>query len=460
MRKYLFPLLIIVLLATATESFGANYYVRKGATGTNKGTDWTNAWNEMNQINFSTVACGDTIWLAGGTYNTTLTAVKNCSSGSTLYIKRVLSSDSVPTAAAGWNSSFDSQVQIVDWSGYSGIRLNGINNVTIDGRFGNPLGTSPVTYGILLHCATQTSCDGINDGASNNNYNVQNVEVYGPPCVMSQSCTNSGASGINLTWGGSGFTYTNVYVHQQGEALRASGWSNAIIQKSFICCTHNDNIQHEDVFYDNGGTYAVNNVTWRYNTIWSSPNDGLFFDFGGQNGFYFYGNVYYHSGGQLMTFKSVGTKATNIFLYNNIFENDGTFGDFQPGWIDFTNVNTSTGAFQNNIMQQMSIVSTPPSPDYNAFDICGNKDSGAHSICYSSATQFTTTSSSNPLLANFRLATAGLTTFANGKTLSAPYNMDMDGNTRGTGGHWYIGAFQGGTSSTPGIPVNLSGAPH
>jgi hypothetical protein len=446
-------IILALLAAIAPCAWASNFYVAKGASGSNNGSSWTNAWNEMNQVNFSAMSCGDTLWLAGGTYSTTLTVVKTCTSGNPLFIKRVTSSDSVPVAAAGWNSAFDSQVILLNWSGFAGFRLNGIAYVTIDGRFGNP--QTPTAYGILLHCSTETSCDGIDDGAGNNNYTIQNVEVYGPACVPSQSCTGNGASGINLPYGGTGFTYTNVYVHQWGEALRAANWVNAVIQNSFICCTHNDNIQHEDILYDNGGSTAVNNLTWRYNTIWSSPNDGMFFDGGGQVGVYVYGNVYFHSGGQLMTFKSVGTKATNVFVYNNVYENDGT-GDFSPGWLDFTNVNTSSGAFKNNVMQQMYLVATPPSPDYNAYDICGDKDSGAHTICYTSGTQFINTGSSNQLAANFRLTSAGATTFQNGTSLSSPYNMDMDGNTRGANGYWYIGAYQYAAGTVPtGLAVSL-----
>src|SRR5260370_39116610 len=104
----------IALILSAKGAFGAatntNWYVLKGAAGSNNVTSWTNAWNEMNQINFSAVACGDTIWLAGGTYTTQLAINKTCISGSPLAIYRVLSTDLVPTAAAGWNSSFDSQV--------------------------------------------------------------------------------------------------------------------------------------------------------------------------------------------------------------------------------------------------------------------------------------------------------------------------------------------------------------
>ena len=192
------------------------------------------------------------------------------------------------------------------------------------------------------------------------------------------------------------------------------------------------------------------------------PNDGIFFDGGGQVGVYVYGNIYYHSGGQLMTFKAVGSKATNVFVYNNTFENDGS-GDFSPAWLDFTNVSTSTGAFQNNVMQQMYLANgaVPPGPDYNAYDICDDKDGGAHSICYASGTQFINTSPSNPLAANFQLTATGATTFQGGTKLSSPYNLDANGNTRGANGHWYIGAYQyQGGSSTPAPPTNLNGVAH
>ncbi len=110
MKKLSLPALIVVLISMTSASFGANYYVRKGATGTNKGTDWTNAWNEMNQVNFSTLACGDTVWIAGGSYTTSLNGSKSCTSGSILTFNRVQATDSVPVAAAGWSASYDSQV--------------------------------------------------------------------------------------------------------------------------------------------------------------------------------------------------------------------------------------------------------------------------------------------------------------------------------------------------------------
>lgn len=459
MQKYVRALFLLLLASCTMQCYGADFYVHKGASGSNNGTSWADAWNEMSQVNFSSVACGDTIWIAGGNYTTTLTPAKNCSSGSPLTINRVLTTDSTPVSSPGWSSAFASQVVIAS-SGSTGIRLKGINNVVIDGRVGDP--SKGTAYGILVQC-TITSCDGIDDGASNNNYTIQNVEVYGPACVMSQSCTGSGASGVNLPYGGTGFTYNNVYVHQWGEAFRAANWVNATIQKSFIGPTHNDSAQHEDVLYDNGGSgQAVQNLVMRYNHIWMNPNDGIFFDGGYQNGVYLYGNSYYHSGGALVTFKNgVGAKATNVFMYNNVFENDGTFGDYQPGWLDLSNVNTSSGAFVNNVMENIYIIGTPPAPDYNAYNTCGDRDSGAHSFCYSSGSQFVAINASNPLLSDWHLTAAGASTFGKGKALGAPYNTDPDGNTRGSNGSaWDVGAYQyGGTSSSqaPSAPSALTG---
>ncbi len=453
MRSFKFSMLIMFFAATTAVSVAANFYVRKGATGANTGSDWNNAWNEMSQINLSKVACGDTIWLAGGTYSTPLTLAKTCTSASPLLIKRVLSTDSVPVAAPGWNSSYNSQVIIKD-SGNVGIRLNGITYVTVDGRVGDV--ASGVSYGISVQCSSQTSCDGIDDGNQNNNYTITHVEVYGPPCVMAQSCSGNGASGINLPYGGSGFTYDHVYIHQWGEAIRAVNWTNDTIQYSNICCTHNDNIQHEDVMYVNP---PFNNVTMKYNRIWQSPNDGIFFDQGGANGFYFYGNVYYHSGGQLITFKSGYTKATNIYYYNNVFENDGTYGDYQPGWLDFTGADSTSGEMANNVMENMYIVSSPPNANHNAYSIKSDSDGGTGSISYTAGGQFVNESASNPSVADFHLTSAGVSAFAAGKTLAAPYNLDPDGTTRGTGGSWYIGAYQS-QASGPAVPTNLTGVVH
>ena len=194
----------------------------------------------------------------------------------------------------------------------------------------------------------------------------------------------------------------------------------------------------------------------RYNRIWGSPNDGIFFDYGGTTNFQFYGNVYYYSGGALITFKAGYTNGT-AYIYNNVFENNGSFGDYSPGWLDFTGT-LSGGAVENNVYENIQNDGTAPGANYNAYSTsAGKQDSGANSFTYTSGTQFVNEpDSGSPLAANFHLTPTGTTTFANGTSLSSPYNADPDGNVRGAGGSWTIGAYQT-PGTTPAAPTNLTG---
>jgi hypothetical protein len=468
MRKYqLFTLFVVVL--TAIPSFGANYYVRKGATGTNNGSNWTNAWNDMSQINWSSVSCGDTVWLAGGTYTTALNigVTKNCTASAVINVNRVLGTDSVPVAAAGWSSSYDSQVILPNISVVGPAAY-----ITINGRKwqGSVVGSGGIK--VLIPGSSGDGIDASNNGDGGpaiDHITWSYVEVYGPSCVTSGSCTGGGVVGVNVapycsTANRTNLLFDHMNVHQTGEAFRGCGWGNSTIQYSLIYDTNNDGQQHEDLLYTNP---PYENVTWRYNQIFMSPNDGIFFEgTGGDANFEFYGNVVYHSGGELMVFKSEtsGTYGP-VYIYNNVFENDGTFGDYQPGWLDFTGPMASGSTVQNNVFENVSAVSTVPNGDYNAWSTsAGKSDSGSHSFTYNpgalgASTMFISESSGNPIAANFHLTAAGAAAFAKGVTLTAPYNQDADGNTRGTGGVWYIGAYQY-QSAAPAPPTSLTGVVH
>jgi hypothetical protein len=454
MRKFL-PLTLFLMMLTAVQAHGANYYVRHGATGSNNGSSWTNAWNDMNQINFSTLACGDTVWIAGGTYTKGLVGNKSCTSSAVLTFNRVRSTDSVATAAAGWSTSYDSLVVIPN------INISGPSAyITINGR---------IAYGIQV-LIPGSSGDGIDGGEGTGNGSSQPIdhitfsyiEVYGPACVTSGTCTDGGVVGVNIMPYCQGANRTNMLfdhmsIHRAGEAFRGCGWDSSTIQYSLIYDTHNDGQQHEDILYSNP---PYQNVTWRYNKIFMSPNDGIFFEGGtGAVNWAFYGNVIYHSGGELIVFKT-GSNYGPVYIYNNVFENDGTFGDYQPGWLDFTGPMVG-GEVANNVYENIDNVGKPPSANHNAYSISDANDGGTGSFTYSpgtlgASTMFVNESPSNPLAADFHLTAAGVKAFAAGKTLATPYNLDPDGNTRGTGGTWYIGAYQS-PSTAPAAPTNLNG---
>ncbi len=456
--KILRLLVLCSVSFTSLQCLAANYYVRQGATGANNGTSWTNAWNELNQINMGKVACGDTIWLGGGlTYKTGLTINKTCTSASPLTIQSVQASDAAPTTAAGYTSSLLGQVTVLN----GGVDLAAGAYVTLSGRAGTPAANN---FGISIQCdntAGVNGCGAISGAESGNisNMTVSYVEMYGPPCVLTATCGGGGASGFNIA--PSKNTVNTIildhdWIHRWGEAVRTSNWSNCIIQYTDIDTTHNDGMQHEDVMYN----YAQTNFTMRYNRIWNSPNDGIFFDFGGTKGFYFYGNVFHDSGGEYIVFKGGYTNATNIYIYNNVFEANGN-GDYPNGWLDFTGADSTSGAVQNNVFENVNsnggAGGAPPNAGYNAYSNPNYMDSGTGSFKYTAGTQFVNEpSAANPLAADFHLTAAGASLFAKGASLAAPYNFDPDGLARGTGSAWYIGAYQY-SGAVPAAPANLKG---
>ncbi len=452
-RNYLFALLLVAL--TTIQAYGANYYVRKGATGSNSGADWTNAWNELNQISMSKVACGDTIWLGGGlTYTSGLTINKSCTSGSPLTIQTVLASDSAPTSAAGYASSLLGKVVILN----GGVDLVAGSYVNISGRSGTPTGNN---FGISVQCTSSGGCNAFGgaEQGSISNMTISYVEMYGPACVMAQNCGGGGASGFNVAPSNNtvtAITLDHDWIHRFGELVRTSNWINCTIQYTDLDTTHNDGQQHEDVIYN----YAQTNFTMRYNRIWNTPNDGIFFDFGGTNGFYFYGNVFYDAGGEYIVFKGGYTNAINIYIYNNVFEANGN-GDYNYGWLDFTGASSTSGLVENNVFENVAsnggASGAPPNANHNAYSVSSYMDSGANSFLYTPGTQFVNEpDASNPLNADFHLTATGATAFSSGATLAAPYNKDPDGTTRGVGTGWSIGAYQY-TGVTPAPPVNLTG---
>jgi hypothetical protein len=454
---------MLLLLTATAQCFGANFYVRKGAAGANNGSSWTDAWNEMNQIKFSAVGCGDTIWIAGGTYASSLSGSKSCTAGNVLTINRVRSTDAAAAAAPGWNASYDSLVVLpnIDVPGPAAY-------MTISGR---------IPYGIQV-LIPGTEGDGIDGGEGSGSGVAQPIdhitwtyiEVYGPSCVESSGCTNSGVVGVNIMpYCGSAnrtnMLFDHMSIHRTGEAFRGCGWDHSTVQYSLIYDTHNDGPQHEDILYSNP---PYQNVTWRYNKIFMTPNDGIFFE-GGQGAvnWAFYGNVVYHSGGWLICFK-VGSTYGPVYIYNNTFENDGTFGAYSPAFLGFSGM--SGGEVANNVFENVTTnaESSPPNPNHNAYSISGASDGGTGSFTYSlgtlgASTMFVNESPSNPIAADFHLTAAGAKEFANGKALAAPYDVDPDGNIRGANGSWTIGAYTGqGTAQggTPGTPTNLTGVVH
>ena len=229
--------LFIALLLYPFTLLANNWYVRPSSVGSKTGSDWNNAWSPSS-IDWSRIAAGDTVWLAGGSYSGGLRVGGSGSPGNPILIYRVTKADAAPVAAAGWSASFDSTVA---FSGGS-IDFPSGSYVTVDGR--NPyvatVGSQGVSNaGITVSMNASSGGDGI-DGAESgpiSNIIVRNVSVIGP---YTSNSGGGGVSGINIC--NSAHAVTNCTFHGisivgTGEAVRAAAW-NGVDYRVLLHCRY------------------------------------------------------------------------------------------------------------------------------------------------------------------------------------------------------------------------------
>jgi hypothetical protein len=448
--------LFIALLLYPFTLLANNWYVRPSSVGSKTGSDWNNAWSPSS-IDWSRIAAGDTVWLAGGSYSGGLRVGGSGSPGNPILIYRVTKADAAPVAAAGWSASFDSTVA---FSGGS-IDFPSGSYVTVDGR--NPyvatVGSQGVSNaGITVSINASSGGDGI-DGAESgpiSNIIVRNVSLIGP---YTSNSGGGGVSGINIC--NSAHAVTNCTFHGisivgTGEAVRAAAWNGVIIEYCYIADTDNDGQQHEDIQY----SYPSTNCIWRYNQINNSPNDGVFFEYGGATNFSFYGNVYYNSQYWLICTKAAsGSVYGPMYIYNNVFMSPSPSNQ---AWVSTNNATMAGLSYvYNNIFYNVTndFKGSGVISDFNAYNYTTLQGSSWNS---NEANSFTFTG--NPFVSfpantqpvgtigDFRLTAAMQSLFQDGIVLSLNglLNKDLLGNTRGN--PWYIGAYQyttGSPSPTP-----------
>jgi hypothetical protein len=479
MRPNYLPIALKLLFAIPTlfsagQAYAANWYVRPTSVGSSTGADWNNAWSPSG-ISWGSIKPGDTVWLAGGTYSQAIIVQASGSSSAPILIIRASAGNSAAASAAGWNPSFDSQVVIngkasgyVGGANTSGLDIPTSSYITINGNqnSGSLIGNTRV-YGIKVVTPSAGGSavewgENYNSGntVSVTNLSLINIDLLGPYNTESHPGTLS-AYGFNLCPYNS--SRTNILFHDcrvagYCESFRENMWTNSVIEYCYIADEANDGTDHEDVDLYYHGT----NQVWRYNVIANSPNDGIAIGPDGYGPWYFYGNVYWNSFNWVIKFDggNSGEGSAPIgpyYIYNNIFGSGATNNDFAntaPGWVQ--NIGTAAAGSQvyNNIFYNVDnrIGTTGVASDYNAYfaNALNAIPSETHSFTFSS----------NPFVnaagGDFHLTAAGQAQFQKGIALAANgfFNIDMDGQTRGT--PWYIGAYQyGGTALTPPAPADF-----
>jgi hypothetical protein len=430
---------VIILFSLLIESAqAANFYVRPngGTYGKTNGSNWDNAFNGFSGISWDSVSCGDTIWVAGGSYTQELKPKKKCTSGSRLYIRRARADASECTGAKGWASSFNDTVTQIRAPIYF---YGDYDYITISGR----TTASGGDYGWHINYKGATEAVGIMfENGYNYDYNTfEYMNLEGPGYV---DYTGAGGRAIDISVSySSPQSYGNTFSH-----MKIWDWESAIYNTE-VDGTVFEYLDVYDITPKNWSDYHPNGIyilasdhgVVRYSKWHRGPNgfsvgEGIFFAGTGTfDDWKIYGNIFYD-------LASVGDKAievrgtvtgTNLLVYNNTFDNVTSPVMNEAG-------GCSTGSeFKNNILYK--------SPNTT----CGTT---SNNLVQSTPNPFVDQTNHNYHIVG--RTGAGYPQNA-GVNLSHYLTKDMDGITYGGDGAWDIGAYEwsSGASKIPAPPFDI-----
>ena len=467
-RKLLVLLFFILLLLTAGSTFvsAACHVVTPSGSGSQSGADWNNAFADIP----ATLTRGDTYYIATGTYphhrfNTP-------ESGTALItIKKAIATDHCTDV--GWNNATMGVGQAV-WTTTGGQEIwqflnNGFWVLDGNGRtdrksgHGFKLDNSNVSAATRNVLHIQTS-----PGTPLNNFTFRYIEVQG---AGTRSNTDHGGplnfSEHNVDFGGitNNILFEYGYIHdssnipvQLSGSLGQSGRAHDItFQYTTIARDASGSSFHGNGFYDQGN---YDNITFRYGvledlegTAWMGSNVAG----GTTTNYAIYGNVFVVHSGNPHGVTGIGNGAIAIYnakTVNGFFVYNNSFVNLQPNssrvYIG-PEVTVSNVQIRNNLWYNTADASHGP----NTTGMTASHNYYINTPFNISLETDVQTAAGSPLVdwvnENFHLSAPTI----GGLTLSAPYNIDPDGSTRGAGGLWNRGAYEFLSLSRPAPPTNL-----
>ena len=426
---------VLLLLAVALPAEAASRYVRSGAAGSGSGADWTNAFTDLP----SSLVRGDTYYIADGNY-TGYTFDEAASGATVITIKKCTATDH--GTDTGYAASY------CDGQAVFGTLTINSHYVVIDGSTRNASNwASGSEYGF--------KADGIYVSTFNTsgNFCPDNVRLR----FLNLGTTDSAFFNTNypdqvMYLGGfqnscSNWTLEHSYLHNVAHytMIQAVSMVNSLIQY-----TQFSNGWGKEAIR---GQLNFSGNTIRWNKFHNACGQGggagegctaeiaAWGEVGNWNDNKIYGNTFYrtrdeNSGGTIVIGGNgstwLGSSASNTLVYNNTIA--GIAGS-QVGGIILINGGTGN-VCRNNLW----------------FDVVGSPSCSANSASNNvevGSSPFVSYSTGNLRLSGATVA---------GIAIESPYNVDMNGVTRGADGAWDLGAFEfsSGPTTTPNPPTDVS----
>jgi hypothetical protein len=421
-------LLVLLMALIASPALAANWYVRPSG-GTGSGSSWTAAWNGLGAIQWGSVACGDTIWVAGGSYSQSLSLTKTgCASTSRVYIRKARADAAECTGAAGWSSAYDSTVHQTR----SSINVSNANYMVVSGRTSASGGAN----GWWIDFTGATSGTGIewpNDATGSNN-TLEYIDIQGPGNIT----YSSDGRGIDATpfSSASGNLFSHLKIWNWESGIYNAGINNSTFEyiDEFDIMAVNWSSFHPNGIYISG---SANGVV-RYSKFHKGPGgngtgEGIFVEQSGNaNGWQIYGNVFYDLTSTLKAIE-ITAPVSGWKIYNNTFVNI----TIPPGEYS---ANCSSSEYRNNFFYATSVGS------------CGT---ASNNVTAGGTDRFV-----NYGAKDFHIVSTTGSGYARnaGVNLSSLFTLDMDGDSFGSDGTWDVGAYAygGAVGTQPNPPAGLT----
>lgn len=441
--------LIIFSMFTLSAS-AANHYVLQSASGSANGSDWTNACTGFTgSCAISSLTRGDTYYVGDGSYGSQ-TFDKSTSGTSVITIKKATIADH--GTSTGWSDAFgDGQAQF-------GSRLTFITSYwVVDGQTRNTLTTGHGFFTDNTGTATEL-CQLGQFGTPISNITVRYLDMrghgYGQASVFDRGVYSNSPGTSNIT-----FQY--CYIHDMYVPILTRELDTMLFEYNIIANNNSRPESHAEPWSDSG----TDNVIFRYNYIWNPEGTAVFAVLNGSGSsptagntsanWQIYGNILYYLN---YTPASGNNPGTAGIVY---CANDASNKNWCDAWLIYNNTfyDFSYGTSSGRLFFENITGVTAPVAQNNMWDSCADGATNnnitpsysyyrntSHSPTETNTQTGTTSLFVDPSTSNFHLS--GHTT--TGNTLSSPYNLDLDGVTRGGDGTWDRGAFQLAGSSALG----------
>jgi hypothetical protein len=430
----------------------ASYCVRPGATGNGSGSDWTNAFTALPQD----LVRGSTYYLADGTYGG-YTFDDPVNGTLVITILKATSADHGPVT--GWVDSFGDNKAVFPGNIYfsSGYYL-----------FDGAVGEKRSGYGFEIletSDAGNYGCVLMNIVGAPSHITIRHTDIHRP------SRDHMGDA-IHAPNGPSFITVDSCYLHDLfGNFCNFVGnASNILIENSYFVRNRSTPAWHSEAMMLRG----VQHFIVRNNMFEDIQGTGVLVSGSGVAAdWQVYSNVFNATPGGLWDAPWILTdnfndSITDVYFYNNLVNNmpnpiyggvqcdlgrgeivisNNIFKDCEAVYFAFGNANARIERSYNDFVDCVfgSMVDGPNSQDPNHLPYGPNERD--------------VSTNGNPFFVDeangdFRL----LAPTAPGKTLAAPYNIDVLGNARGADGVWDRGAVEFG--GTPPAPPKYPSRPH